>query len=281
MAHSGEPASGTDARSRQLPDRHTPLPAGSTKCTLLLSDPTQVPFRKAERSFAAPSSSALSGGQGLGVVCLLPDPTCARRGHCALTRDDQGWPSRSRLPRGTQLPKSPLDRLSPPSLARSPPGGPRKHKLSRGNGAGRGRGLPEGLGGGKVAAQKANDWESAGERARLLPQLRALGASAASCSQGRRPRSPPRPGMRSPARPHAHPGARGSAPAGRRGTRGLGRSRMPSRLLPGGFESQQLVTVVSPFSTALSPTRGHVKEAEAPETGAGAGLVPACWREKP
>jgi hypothetical protein len=66
---------------------------GTQKCTLLLSEPTQVPLRKAERSFAAPSSTALSGGQGLGVLCLLPDPTCARSHHCALTRDDQGWPS--------------------------------------------------------------------------------------------------------------------------------------------------------------------------------------------
>lgn len=124
--------------SRQFPDRHTPLPAGNTMCTLLLSDPTPVPLRKAERSFAAPSSAALSDGQGPRVVCLLPDPTCARRGRCALTRpDDRGWPSRSRLPPGTQLPKSPPDTLSPPSLARSPPGEPRKRKLSRGNDAGR------------------------------------------------------------------------------------------------------------------------------------------------
>lgn len=77
---------------------------------------------------------------------------------------------------------------------------------------------PEGSG--KVAAQKANDWErGAGGRARLLPQRWALrpGQRAASCSLGRPPRSPPGPGMRgAPRRTEAR---RGSAPAlgGRRG----------------------------------------------------------------
>lgn len=239
-------------------------------CTLLLSDPTQVPLRKAERSFAAPSSTALSGGQGLGVLCLLPDPTCARSGHCALTRDDQGWPSRSRLPPGTQPPESPRQaEFSEPGAVptRVDPGNTNfPGATMRG-----GRGLPEGLR--KSCSTKGQyDWESAGDRARLLPQLRALGASAASCSQGRPPCSPPRPGMCCPARPHAPRGPQKRTR--RRGSRGQGRSRMPRRLLPGVFESQQLVTIGSPFSTALSPMRGHVKEGL--ESRAGAGLVPAC-----
>lgn len=94
-----------------------------------------------------------------------------------------------------------------------------------------GAGSPKGSG--KVTAQKANDWESAGDRARLLPQLQALGASAASCSQGRPPRSPPRPGMCCPARPHAPriPPKR----TRRLGSRGQGCSRTPRRLLSRSF----------------------------------------------
>lgn len=87
----GNQPPGQPLGSRQFPDRYTPLPAGNTMCTLLLSERTQVPLRKAsERSFVAPCGTALSGGQGLGVLCPLPDPTRARSGHCALTRDDQG-----------------------------------------------------------------------------------------------------------------------------------------------------------------------------------------------
>lgn len=109
--------------------------------------------------------------------------------------------------------QSPPDRLSPWSLARSPRGRIQEKQTFPGQRRGAGAGSPKGSG--KVAAQKANDWESAGDRARLLPQLRALGASAASCSQGRPPRSPPRPGMCCPARPHAPRGPNEAHPQAR------------------------------------------------------------------
>lgn len=109
--------------------------------------------------------------------------------------------------------QSPPDRQSPLSLARSPRGRTQEKQTFPGQQRGAGAGSPKGSG--KVAAQKANDWESAGDRARLLPQLRALGASAASCSQGRPPRSPPRPGMCCPAHPHAPRGPAEAHPQAR------------------------------------------------------------------
>lgn len=53
-------------------------------------------------------------------------------------------------------------------------------------------------------------------------------------------------------RAHTHPGAPPKRTL-RLGCRGHGRTRTLRRLLPGVFESQQLVTVGSPFSTALFP----------------------------
>lgn len=59
------------------------------------------------------------------------------------------------------------DRLSPWSLARSPRGWTQETQTFPGQRRWAGAGSPKGSG--KVAAQKANDWESAGDRARLLP----------------------------------------------------------------------------------------------------------------
>lgn len=152
--------------------------------------------------------------------------------------DDRGWPSRSRLPPGLQLPKSPPHRLSPPSLARSSQGEPRKRKISRGNGAGRAQ-----------ASRRAR--EKLQHKRPMTGRAPATGPGSSPSSERSGPAQPAArrgarrallPGQECAARrAHTHPGARPKR-TGRQGTQGQARSRTSGRLLPGGFESQQLVT---------------------------------------
>lgn len=107
--------------------------------------------------------------------------------------------------------QSPPDRLSPRNLVRSPRGWTGNTNFPGATMWG-GRGLPEGLG--KSCSTKGQfDWESAGDRARLLPQLRALGPAQPAAHRGARRALLP--GQECAARrAHTHPGARRSAPAG-------------------------------------------------------------------
>lgn len=152
--------------------------------------------------------------------------------------DDRGWSSRSHLPPGMQLPKSPPDRLSPPSLVRSPPGEPRKRKLAWGNREGRAQ-----------ASRRAR--EKLQHKRPMTGRAPATGPGSSPSSERSGPAQPAArrgarrallPGQECAARrAHTHPGARPKR-TGRQGTQGQAVSRTPCRLLPGGFESQQLVT---------------------------------------
>lgn len=178
-------------------ERHTSLPAGDTNVSSALSSPQPVPAGERRNELRLLLARLCLAAKVLGTRVSASTPG-TRPPACP-------WPRRTYQPgaivngphgaaflRGRSCPRAP-ERLRFPSpaaarraeslsTARPSPGTQTFPGQRREAGAGR-RGSPEGSG--QVAAQKANEWERGGGRARLLPQPWALraGQRAASCSR--------------------------------------------------------------------------------------------------
>lgn len=166
-----------------------------------------------KRAWASTPRTPLCGGQGPGGAhpSLTPrahPPACAQH---LPARGDRARPARSRLPSGTQLPKTPgaADVSEPDSRTRSARSRVRTrdaHFPRATSGAGRARGgaAPWRA---RAKLQHKRPMSGSARRPGQAPPPLPGSEPPPAARAGRRPRSPPGPGMRTPARPGAHAAA--------------------------------------------------------------------------